>query len=299
MISFDADIRDFVVESFLYHDINYELSNDIELDLLNLFTIQVKTIPIRLYNVYYSTSLRNTLRTSTKLKSEVNYLKNMFINGNDINKHQSRELFNYHVPDYLVYDWGIHHLHLSSSHDLDPYFTKRTDELLFVYIKFDNAYFLDVSKHNSYVKDIFADKKWLEIINHDWPELLKEIRNVEGLETDFSTKDRFLLRKKQINVLPENIGNRIVFPLDMGITASGHSLRALYMVDLLMQWINDNLEWINCNPSRANDFFVGKYDLTTPVKYKLIFSESLPVIIDSNSGKRLIEWQTVYSEPSY
>ena len=82
--------------------------------------------------------------------------------------------------DGLLYDWGIHHLHLGETFSA-PGYVERTGPVLFAIFRKDDVYFIDIRNHEGW-----SDKNLLEIVNRNWPELLS-IYKMEGVmpETSF------------------------------------------------------------------------------------------------------------------
>lgn len=72
--------------------------------------------------------------------------------------------------DGLLYDWGIHHLHLGLKLETTG-FVERTGPVLFAVFRPNDVYFVDVRDHEGW-----SDKELLEIINRNWPELLSIYR---------------------------------------------------------------------------------------------------------------------------
>ena len=78
----------------------------------------------------------------------LNEVKDKFESGEDVNMYLSADAFNTKKQDGLLYDWGIHHLHLAKH--LDPrvqYFMKRSDYQLLFYLEHDTVHFIDVLRH--------------------------------------------------------------------------------------------------------------------------------------------------------
>ena len=74
--------------------------------------------------------------------------------------------------DGLLYDWGIHHLHLGETFSA-PGYVKRTGPVLFAIFRNDNVYFIDIRDHVGW-----SDKGLLEIVNENWPELLSIYKKI-------------------------------------------------------------------------------------------------------------------------
>ncbi len=66
--------------------------------------------------------------------------------------------------DWLLTDWGIHHLHLGSARSGVKEFCRRTKALLFVAIRPEDAYVIDLLDHST-----FDDVRLIEIVVRNWP----------------------------------------------------------------------------------------------------------------------------------
>lgn len=114
--------------------------------------------------------------------------------------------------DGLLYDWGIHHLHLGETFSA-PGYVKRTGPVLFAIFRKNNVYFIDIRDHVGW-----SDKGLLDIVNENWSELLS-IYKMEGVkpETSFDEKDITLLRKSGVNTFHELSAGDSYLPMGGGI----------------------------------------------------------------------------------
>ena len=160
------------------------------------------------------------------------WLEEKIRNGESVNPH----LNNATKKDKLVgllYDWGIHHLHLGETFSSRNY-VKRTGLVLFAVFRKDNVYFIDIRDHIGW-----SDKGLLDIVNENWPELLS-IYKMEGVkpETSFDESDITLLRKSGVNTFHElSVGNSYL-PMGGGITAAGTSTMAMLSYVELIRMLN-------------------------------------------------------------
>ncbi len=125
--------------------------------------------------------------------------------GADLKPHLSRGIKIAHDPaadatgklgrrmdrDLLIADWGVHHLHLSTTIESDG-FVSRTGDLLFAAFTPDDAYLINIYPHGSW-----ALKEVLETTVRNWPEagLLSRVHYVVGLLTqEYTDEERWALR---------------------------------------------------------------------------------------------------------
>ncbi|HEX2846923.1 MAG TPA: hypothetical protein VHN59_10270 [Chitinophagaceae bacterium] len=287
-MNFHQDIRDYIKDELRYFKIEYSPSPDIDQDLLKLFTIHRKLIiPIH-RQVKMSKELQKKISGNYKYRSEIGRLWQMLQEGIDVNAHQTKNLFNPNVHDHLVYDWNIYHLHLSFEKDKKGYHTKRTKEILFVYITPGLALLLDVCGHPPH--NVFADKVFLEIIDNNWPEILTAIAGVDALSQDISTQDRFTLRKHNVNEGALEVNGRIVYAPGLGQASSGHSAGEVMKMNQMNRWLKTNEEIIMQNREMVDKLFMHQYKLEERPAYKIVFTGQGPQVQDENSGICLVKY---------
>lgn len=126
--------------------------------------------------------------------------------------HRRRDL------DQLISDWGMHHLHLSTVVSGDG-FVERTGDLLFVAIKPDDAYLLNVLPHGSW-----AEVGLVEIVVRNWPDagIVHRLEGVLGLVQPTTPEERTRLRRGGVVCLLEIDGMVFTPP---GQTTAGTPMR--------------------------------------------------------------------------
>jgi hypothetical protein len=288
-MDFKRDISNYILEEFAYLGVEHTLSENIDEDLLKLFTLQRKVIYPYKRTVEISQELQDKISNNYQHHKEILKLKKMMENAIDVNCHQSKNLFNYHVHDKLVYDWNIYHLHLSFEKLPNQYFTKRTKLVLFIYIDREKALFIDNVKHPPH--DTFADKKLLEIIDNNWSDILQEVNTIVDLTHNLSTKERFKLRKHNINEGIVKVNGKFIFSPGLGQAASGHSITEVMKFNDFNRWIKSNEKEINSNLVLVNDLFMKAYNLPKSPSYKIVFTEDGPQIWDENTKKCLVKYR--------
>lgn len=286
-MNFKQDTIQCIINEFSYLGIAYTSTGNLDSDLLNLFTIQRKFIYPTPRRVEISKELDGQIKKECKHHSEILVLKENFESGQDVNGHQSRNVFNYHVHDKLIYDWNIYHLHLSLDRD-DSYFRKRTKKVLFAYVDKDKVLFLDVFKHPP--NDVFADKKLLEIIDNNWSNILLEVNGVQGLTHNATQKERFKMRKHNINEGILEVNGKFIFSPGFGQTASGHSAQEVMKLNNYYKWMEINEKAILKCKEEVDELFMKNHDLKEKPQYKIVFTNEGPQIWDEISQKCLVEY---------
>lgn len=82
--------------------------------------------------------------------------------------------------DTLLYDWNIHHFHLSRRLRKDG-FIKRSDYEIFAYVTADEMYLIQVYRHKA--EHLLSQQEMVRIIHDNWPELIERIhlKGIDGL----------------------------------------------------------------------------------------------------------------------
>ncbi|WP_276974203.1 hypothetical protein [Flavobacterium filum] len=292
-MDFKKDISDYIKGELGYFNITYSPSADLDSDLLKLFTIQKKFVYQFNRKVEISKELHFKIENNHKHKNEILKLKECLEKGIDINPNQTKNLFNYHVHDDLVYDWKIYHFHLTFEREYDSYFTKRTKEVLFAYITKDRALLLDVIKHPPH--DIFANKILLEIIDRNWDGILLEANGVQGLSHNPSTKERFQLRKYNLNEGIIEVNGKFIFSPGLGQVSSGHSAEEVMKLNQLNRWLKTNEKAILQNKDTIDIMFMKSHSLRTKPEYEIVFTDQGPQIWDRNTKTCLVKYNEIIS----
>lgn len=162
--------------------------------------------------------------------------------GAELTPHLSRGVATAYVPhafrpaqaqrrrdlDLLVAEWSIHHLHLSTTLEIDG-FVARTDDLLFAHFAERDAYLIGIFPHGSWAaKDIAC------ICVRNWPaaEIFHEARGIIGLaQPDVDDEARLQLRNAGVTSFLE-IDGKVYLP--QGQTTGGTPMHATQSSNQLM-----------------------------------------------------------------
>jgi hypothetical protein len=196
-----------------------------------------RRIHVRPWNVRESAALRaSPLRACHA--AAVDALLLLATSGGDLNPYLSNLATSTGKDgnDGLLNDWGINHLHLSPQPD-------RTNELLFVVVRGDVLYVLDLRDHGS-----FEDIELFYIMEAEFPELVQghRVQGITSLETTVSAEDRRVLRS---GTLIPTVGKdgAIYFPPGGGATTSGRNMQ---VVDAADSWVRVRLDYLVRNEDR-------------------------------------------------
>ena len=131
------------------------------------------------------------------------YLWHLFESGDTVMPFLSKEVNNTEPkkPDGLLWDYAMHHLHLSCEDDGDG-FVKRSDWLLFAIVADRDVFFVDVRKHKDPERQGFewVRQDLLDIVHNNWPELT-ESRLLHGVTgSKVSNAEKLAIRRKNANL---------------------------------------------------------------------------------------------------
>lgn len=169
-------------------------------------------------------------------------LHHLFTSGGDLTPYLSRSIKDAASRDGLLWDYGMHHFHLSSRGE-ESGLIKRSDYLLFAIVTKDHAFFVDVRKHRDSQGLQWVRQDLLEIVHRNWPEVTGALA-VRGVEdsrlTDEQKKE---LRRKNVNTF-HDFGEYATLPLGGGTVGGGGSVWCRIWADQLLseiEWHEDTL----------------------------------------------------------
>lgn len=163
--------------------------------------------------------------------------------GQDVTPHLSRAVHRL-GRDPLLADWGIHHLHLSTTLDPDG-FAERTGDVLLVACTQTAAYLLDVRTHER-DGDNWAAESIFAILVRNWPRsgLVQPLKSVTGLAQHYTDAERRTLRQAGVANLLE-IDGRVYVPGRFGQTTAGTPIEATRATNAFMWELRD---WRESDP---------------------------------------------------
>lgn len=168
-----------------------------------------------------------------EVKEGLDWLESKIEQGGSLTPHLNKTIQKDKL-DGLLYDWGIHHLHLGSKFETTG-FVERTEPVLFAVFRPNDVYFVDVRDHEGW-----SDKELLEIINRNWPELLSIYRMTDVKpETTFTEEDITSLRKAGVNTFHELSDGNSYLSMGGGITTAGTSQEAVRTYIEIIRMLGD------------------------------------------------------------
>ncbi|WP_446935796.1 hypothetical protein [Lysinibacillus fusiformis] len=258
--------------------------------LTAFFNLQDKTISIKRRSVHISKELREK-NIEEPYESYLKQIRNKFKNGKDINPHLSKMSVRPYQKDLLLYDWGIHHLHVNNNFD-DKGFIERSDYILFFIINEDNVYFIDVTKHKLEDRTEFSQQNLLRIVKRNWPHLLTSIKGITGEEID--DKEYKELRDGGAMSLIK-VDGEVFAPMGGGYSTAKTSIVHTQKSDQIVMSLRHLEEDLKTRKSSLKEY--TSYLKITPIEtdFKLVLEDKTLYIIEINSGNKIIEAEGLFS----
>lgn len=262
----------FLIEDyFKKYGINYNHSNNPHRCIIDYLNFKSKIVSQTPRTVFLSQEVKKSLLVNDiQTLQSFNFIVDKIQNGQDLKFHQSKTTLDPKFNDLLFNDWIIHHFHLSdkNSKPWQPFYD-RSNFLLFAIFSPNQAFLVDIRNHNEI--DIWSKKEFLEIIDRNWPSMLKtnEHEYAKLLSSSYSDKDIGILRRKGYALGTTVVNGKIVINPGIGITTSGHNLlivkqandviRHLYET---MSEIESNLDAVKIYLSNSTGKTINSLDLT-------------------------------------
>lgn len=235
----------FDFESDLYEAIKTEFANlglkigkekslrDLLLDYLTILGKLIIPLP---REVKISPLLESKLDKHPKSK-EVHLIAKRLKDGENVNFFQSRRLLQSNFHDHLLFEWNVYHFHLSTKLEPNGKYFKNTKSLLFTYIDEKQAILLDIDTHRD---GVFADEKWLEILDDYFPEVLSPYisKDIVDVSPHLTPSERQEIWSKGISTGMTKVNGKIVHSRGIGRATSGHNVIIVKRVMETMRWIN-------------------------------------------------------------
>ncbi len=148
--------------------------------------------------------------------------------GTDVMPRLSKKVRDRSYNDAMLHDWAIHHLHLGAAVRPNG-LQQRTGDVLFVMVRDDDAYLVDVRDHDS-----FADDQLVEIIHSNWPETIRGFRLVGVGGMALTLEQRQNLRSKNANAGVQTADGTFYVAMGGGMVAAGNNFRAIRWADMTL-----------------------------------------------------------------
>jgi len=224
-------------------------------EIVRLFlNFQLKLIKQIPRNVVMSKKIQNS-SYGVSIKEALAPIEHKFRVGDDVNPHLSKGILRGEYTDALFADWRIHHLHLNTGFDKrDKRFVRRSDDVLFITISDDTAYFIDIRPHNPKREPyVFEQKALLQTIVDEYPYVLEpyKIKGAVGLEDEVNDAEQIKEMRRGVNVI-HKINGAVYRPLGGGITIAGTSVMVTRRANHLYYLAKDAEKYVVKNRAQIN-----------------------------------------------
>ena len=211
------------------------------------------------------------------------FLRHRFEAGKNVNGFLSKRIAYATGPqskDGLLWDFGMHHLHLSMELT-ESGFVERSGYLLFVIVTDATAYFVDVRPHRDQQGLVWVRQDLLKIVESNWPELI-EPNVLKGIlpGTPVSDEERKALRKRNM-VCAMEMDGAVAVPLGGGTTLDGSSLMCRVRASHLLNEVRRHQELFESHASEiASRLKEHGIDGSGKPELRMAFLDSLELAAD-------------------
>ncbi len=285
-MNFKVDLVDVVKDFFSKNGISYAKTGSASDFAARYFEMLVRRIDPKPRSVFYSDRIDNSLdrhiHAATKEQLEgalqarqaVLDIKHIFESGGDVTPYLSKTIDNSKCKDEMLWEWGIHHFHLSTKRDKTG-FIKRSDYLLFAMIFDDAALFIDVRKHRHPEGLEWVRQDLLETVHSNWPQIPYSHELVGVTGDVVSAKEKRELRRKNVNHIMDLQGHAIA-PIGGGLVLSGSSTLCRVKADKLIWDLDRHEEFLGeCDEELQAAFKSRGVNLTGEMELRLVLLEDM------------------------
>lgn len=197
--------------------------------------------------------------------------------GKDLTPFLSRLIDVPKLPDGMLNEFGLYHLHLGELRSGEA-FADRTGPVLIAAVTPDRFLMIDVREHGSGHKLLWTTSELLDIVNRNWPEVLNpwKAHGFLELEYEFSDEDRAKLRKANINTPIKLDDGSVAMPPGGGTTTSGASVELVLRHHSFADRLRHLEAWLSKHPDYQRK------------NWSLIGVESDSILIQEESGQRYV-----------
>ena len=232
-MSFEADLIYIVKCYFSAEGIFHEDEGDASDFAAQYFEMRIRRIDPKPRVVHFSDEIHDSLgklarETDQETKEKalkawraVFRIRHLLADGRTVVPYLSRKVNDSTTKDGLLWDFGMHHFHLSEQLG-ESEFVERSDYLLFAIVAEEDAYFVDVREHQDPENLLWVRQDLLKIVHSNWPDLTYShvLRGAKGsLLTDNEKQE---LRRKNVIHVPD-LGGLAIIPLGGGTVSDGSS----------------------------------------------------------------------------
>ena len=244
-MDFLSDLTQAIVSEFTERGISFPECADPAHLASRYFEMRIRRIEPIPRQVYLSKEIHGSLgdlarnndpqrrQKALEARSTVFYLRHLFVSGGSVMPHLTDRVNHTEKSDWLLWDYAIHHLHLSRN-IRENGFVERSGWLLFAIVADQDVFFVDVRPHRQTDGLQWVRQDLLDIVHSNWPELT-ESRSLRGvIGTTVTDIEKLELRRKNAN-LAHAVEGQAIAPLGLGTTADGHSALCRFLAYTLLR----------------------------------------------------------------
>lgn len=287
-MDFESDLAQIIKQQFDEQKIFYEDNLSVSSLVAHYIEMLNRRITPICRDVHFSEEIHESLGKLKRKKvathrentsdawNAVFLIRHLLTEGKNVNcflSTNSRYATGKKSKDGLLWDFGMHHLHLSTEVGKTG-FVNRSAYLLFAIFTEENVYFVDVRQHPKQGDLGWVRQDLLRIVHSNWPQLLepKVLRGVNASAVTDEEKQE--LRDKNINNATP-IGNIAVGPIGGGTTAAETSVVCQYRADECLDKIRKHQSYLETQSAEVRSALQDKgINITGNMDFKLVLLDS-------------------------
>lgn len=261
-------------------NINDEDVND---PLKKFLTIIYKLIvPRKPRNVKYSEELKAKISNneiSDEHLNALNTIKKKFEEGEDITPYLSDKALKPDEQDGMLFDWRIHHLHLSNTRN--NYFYDRSSYQLFFYYDPEIVYFIDAKRHP--LRYEWADDNVVSIFEKNWPEIFEPYHMPYFSAAEpLSSEERYKFRANGIFPFLY-INNKVFMPPGGGFVTDKSSTAVVELKNRIIHQLRIFTDSYNSNPEYIKNLLNSQGHTLEPLEFRLVLKDDNLMILEETN----------------
>lgn len=214
--------------------------------------------------------------------------------GRDLTKYLSRDIVRAPVKvpggrrrpdlDLMLNDWGVHHLHISSTVEADG-FVRRDGPLLFVSFRPYAAYLIDIMNHGDWVRDHV-----LEVLASEWPNegVIYKVKHAPP-GSPITEGQRANLRGNHYNAA-FTFGSTVFMPAG-GMMADGTTVAAWCYARLVLGKVTVFEQALTANPRcLESDFELHGLVFPDKPEFEFALKEGGAAVVETTTGACMPLW---------
>lgn len=287
-MDFEADLVNIIKQQFDRAALRYKNDGDAGYFASRYYEMLNRRIVPTPRRVHFSDELNDTLgklaqETSAEQREKaleawrtVFFIRHLLVEGQNVTRFLSERVDDPEFSDGLLWDFGMHHFHLSRKlKKPESKFVERSDYLLFAIITQEDAFFVDVRPHRDPEQLGWVRQDLLSIVHSNWPKLIesKMLRGVKG--TVLTDQEKRELRRKNTNHAAQ-LGDNAIAPIGGGTMADGSSLLCQWWGLKLLHEIKQHQCYFDSQPVELRSRLEAMgMEIADRMEFELVLLDSL------------------------